>query len=155
MNAPAAPQLEPVHVLLASNRPSVHTFTTELGRLSTPPLSVTSMPLRCGAMRDHQQQINDASVVMIDVGSDPDEGVRVCATMRALRPELRILVIVCCPKPTLVWHLQQFLADDVDGILDAEVSPSDLIAGWLGPRPDRAPGCVSIGLPTRSRRTRR
>jgi DNA-binding NarL/FixJ family response regulator len=128
MNSHATPQVEPVNVLLASNRPSVHTFVTELGRWSSPPLSVISMPLRCSAVREHQPQVAAASVVMVDVGSDPDEGVQVCAALRALRGDLRILVIVCCPKPTLISHVQQFLSVDVDGILDAEVDPGELVA---------------------------
>lgn len=66
--------------------------------------------------------------MIVDVGADPDGGVRLCVALRKKRPDLRILAIVCCSKPTLAWHVQELIENGIDEVLDAQVTPAEIVA---------------------------
>jgi DNA-binding NarL/FixJ family response regulator len=72
------------------------------------------------------------TTAIVDLGSVPDAGVRVCAALREQRRDLRILAIVCCAQPTLAWHIQALMTCQVDEILDAKASPADIVGAMEG-----------------------
>ena len=45
-----------------------------------------------------------------------------------MRPDVRILAIVCCAKPTLAAHVQELITQRVDQVLDAQASPVEIFA---------------------------
>jgi DNA-binding NarL/FixJ family response regulator len=115
-------------VLVASNRPSVHAFIAEHTRLQAPMISIVPMPMDQDALEGFDAHLEQASAVMVDIGPDPDGGVRFCAAVHNHRPGLRIVAIVCCPKPTLGAHIQQLVGAGVHDILDAEAGPADILS---------------------------
>src|SRR5262245_8437605 len=93
-----------LNVLLISNRPSVHAFLNEHGGRSIPRIAAMNVPLALDALASHGRDVQDADVAMIDVGADPDCAVDVHRELARLRPDLRVLAVVCCPNPTMPWH---------------------------------------------------
>lgn len=97
------------------------------GAGSMPPISITSIPLSADALDRHGDQVDAAEVAMIDVGADPDVAVVVCQELHQRRPDLRVLAVVCCPNPTLPWHVRSMLAHGVQEMLDAQSTPNEVI----------------------------
>jgi len=116
-----------LHVLLITNRPSVHAFLDEHGGRSIPRLNTTSMPLSVDALGQHTRDINDAQAAMVDVGADPDAAVQVCQELHRIRPDLGVLAVVCCPNPTMPWHVRSLLSNGVHEMLDSQTTPSELV----------------------------
>jgi DNA-binding NarL/FixJ family response regulator len=116
-----------LHVLLITNRPAVHAFLDEHGARSIPRITATSVPLSAQALALHVRDIQDAQVAMVDVGADPDAAVVVCQELQRLRPDLHVLAVVCCPNPTLPWHVRALLANGVHEMLDAQTTPNELV----------------------------
>src|SRR5260370_39183445 len=86
------------------------------------------VPLTADDLARHRDVIDSVSAAMVDIGSNPEMGVRACAQLRALRSDLRIVVVVCCSKPTLISHIAQLVDLGVNDILDASVQPEELMA---------------------------
>jgi DNA-binding NarL/FixJ family response regulator len=116
-----------LHVLLITNRPAVHAFVDEHGARSIPRLTTTAIPLCPGALAHHPRDVQDAQAAMIDVGADPDAAVVVCEELHQLRPDLRLLAVVCCPNPTMPWHVRSLLSNGVHEMLDSQTTPSELV----------------------------
>jgi DNA-binding NarL/FixJ family response regulator len=116
-----------LRVLLITNRPSAHAFLDEHGARSIPRISAASMPLSVEAVALHAREIQEAQAAMIDVGADPDTAVLVCQELHRVRPDLRVLVVVCCPNPTMPWHVRALLSNGVHEMLDSQTTPSELI----------------------------
>jgi DNA-binding NarL/FixJ family response regulator len=116
-----------LHVLLITNRPAVLSFLEEHGTHTSPRLTATSIPLSAEALDQHAHQVQDAQVAMVDVGADPDCAVLVCHELHRRRPDLRVLVVVCCPNPTLPWHVRSLLANGVHELIDAQTTPDELV----------------------------
>lgn len=116
-----------LHVLLLTNRPSVHAFLDEHGARSIPRITTTSVPLSVEGLAQHTRDINDAHAAMVDVGADPDTAVTVCQELHTLRPDLRVLAVVCCPNPTMPWHVRALLSNGVHEMLDAQTTPNELV----------------------------
>jgi DNA-binding NarL/FixJ family response regulator len=116
-----------VRVLLLTDRPSVDAFVSEHGRRSLPGLILDRIPLDADKLSQRLNLIQRASAAMVDVGSNPDMGVRAAAQLRSLRPDLHIVVVVCCSRPTLMSHVQELVELGVDDILDAAVQPEELM----------------------------
>ncbi|HEY3063376.1 MAG TPA: hypothetical protein VGL99_30765 [Chloroflexota bacterium] len=116
-----------LHILLITNRPAVHAFVDEHGARSIPRITSTSIPLSVEALSQHARDIQEAQSAMIDVGADPDAAVSVCQELHRVRPDLRVLAVVCCPNPTMPWHVRSLLANGVHEMLDSQTTPNELI----------------------------
>ncbi len=116
-----------LRVLLITNRPSVHAFLQEHGARSIPTITATHVPLALDALPSHMRDLNDANVAMIDVGADPDAAVEVASELHRLRSDLRVLAVLCCPNPTMPWHVRSLLSNGVHEMLDAQTTPSELV----------------------------
>ncbi len=120
--------METPRILLATNRPSVETFFDEYRGQSPVAFALVSIPLDETRLDQFTSVIEQADAAVIDIGGDPDGGVRVCNALRTKRSELRIVAIVCCPKPTFAWHIQALIDTRVNEVLDAEATPSEIFA---------------------------
>ncbi|MBV8717674.1 MAG: hypothetical protein JOZ65_21645 [Chloroflexi bacterium] len=128
----------PVQVVLFTNRPSVSAFFEAHSARIGADVSFALMPLDDSSVDASAQRVQHADSVIVDIGSHPDTGVRLCAGLRSRWPELRVLAIVCCWQPTLAWHIQQLIASRVDEVLDAQASPADIFAAAQGDHEARA-----------------
>jgi len=113
-----------VDVLVATNRPSVVAFLKQLGEHSEPPLSIRRIPL---APEPDCLELGAASVALVDMGTDADAGVALCEALRRGRPELPVVAIVCCPSPTMPWHVRGLRAVGVRNLLDAQATPVEIV----------------------------
>jgi DNA-binding NarL/FixJ family response regulator len=116
-----------LHVLLITNRPAVHAFLEEHGARSIPRITATQLPLAIEGLDQHARDVHDAQVAMIDVGADPDAAVSVARALHKMRPDLGVLAVVCCPNPTMPWHVRSLLSNGVHEMLDAQTTPSELV----------------------------
>jgi DNA-binding NarL/FixJ family response regulator len=117
----------PPRILLVTNRPSVHAFFSEQLRVANAPLALVAIPLSKCSLDDYRDDLEQAAAAIIDIGADPDQGVLVCAALRARRSDLRILAIVCCATPTLAAHVQELVALRIDDVLDAQATPAEIL----------------------------
>ena len=111
-------------VLVATNRPSVVAFLRQLGERSDPPIVVRPIPLNCGNVTS---ELGSASVALIDVGTDADTAVVLSDQSHHHRPDLPIVVILCCVTPTMPWHIRGMRKAGVRNLLDAQVAPAEII----------------------------
>jgi DNA-binding NarL/FixJ family response regulator len=118
-------------VLLATNRPSVEAFFDRQHHHAPMSLTFVGMPIAERAVDEYLAEVEQAGLALIDLGADPDGGVRLGAALRRLRPDLRIMAILCCSKPTLPSHIQQLPSIGIHYWLDAEVCPEDLISTMI------------------------
>ena len=44
-----------------------------------------------------------------------------------MRPDLRVLAVVCCPNPTMPWHVRALLSNGVHEMLDSQTTPNELV----------------------------
>ncbi len=116
-----------LHVLLMTNRPSVHAFLEEHGARSIPRITATQVPLSVDGLESHARDLQEADVAMIDVGADPDAAVEVAQALHRQRADLRMLAVLCCPNPTMPWHVRSLLSSGVHEMLDAQTTPSELV----------------------------
>ena len=116
-----------LHVLLLSNRPSVHAFLDEHGARSIPRFTTSSISLSVESLGLHARDINEAHAAIVDVGAEPDTAVAVCRELHRIRPDLRVLAVVCCPNPTMPWHVRSLLSNGVHELPDSQTTPSELV----------------------------
>src|SRR5688572_26519524 len=105
-------------VLLATNRPAVRAIFAELGRSPEGGYSLGSVPLAVDALAGRRHALAEASVAVIDVGSDPPLALSVCNELHQARPDLPVLALVCCPHLVSYWHVQALVSACVSSILD-------------------------------------
>ena len=113
-------------VVLATHRPAMVALLLESIGHVQPPLAVTRIPLSADALQAHHAALGTASVVVVDVGNDPDGAVAFCHAVRQERPDLRIVVTLCCQRPTRPWHVRALLNLGVSSLLDAQVHAAEL-----------------------------
>jgi DNA-binding NarL/FixJ family response regulator len=105
----------------------VHAFLEEHGARSIPRITASQMPLAVESVEQHARDVGEAQVAMIDVGADPDCAVQVCQELHRVRPDLRLLAVLCCPNPTMPWHVRSLLSNGVHEMLDAQTTPNELV----------------------------
>jgi DNA-binding NarL/FixJ family response regulator len=116
-------------VLVASNRPAVHTFFKDRARESgwfdtshivlSPPALSEDVVLR-------------ARLAVVDVASDPEAAREVCETLKSMRSDLPIVAIVCCPRPITPRDLDGLLNTDLAGLVDTRTSSEDMLLTMRG-----------------------
>lgn len=76
--------------------------------------------------------VTEASVAAVDVSLDSSAAAELCRTLRAERPTLPILGLVCCPRALTPWDMRGLLAAGVGSLLDLSASPDETRAAVLG-----------------------
>src|SRR2546428_7832405 len=99
-----------LRLLLATSRPAVRTFFESLGF----PFGVIAVGR--GAVSQDPDQVANASAVVIDVSLDPNAAIGLCEELRAHRPELPVIALVCCPHAITPWDLHALAAAGVPSL---------------------------------------
>ena len=105
-------------ILLSTNRPLIETFFTRLGRVDGRDVVVHQIPVTLDALASAELAMVRAAVAVVDLGSDHANGVQICNELRARRPGLPTIALLCCSHSVGNWHLQALAAANVDGIMD-------------------------------------
>jgi DNA-binding NarL/FixJ family response regulator len=72
-------------------------------------------------------QLTGVAAMVIDMGRDPDRGLRFCAALRSLRPDLPIAALLCCVQGFTFLHLRQLLQiASPCGLIDSEATAVEL-----------------------------
>src|SRR5438094_9901145 len=96
-----------LRLLLATTRPAVRAFFESLDfRVGT---------IALGGTIDGAAH---ADVVVVDAALEPVAAVAFCSDLRAERPELPIVALVCCPYALSPSHLRGLIAAGVGSIID-------------------------------------
>jgi DNA-binding NarL/FixJ family response regulator len=114
MSQPEPSSASQPRILVVSDRAAVRSFFTSL------PLPVTTV--RTSASDVHA---GDAQVVLVDLGTEPGKGERLCADLHARHPSAAILAVVCCQQSVGFWHLQALLGHAISGVIDLHATPDD------------------------------
>jgi len=109
-----------LRLLLATSRPAVRTFFESLGF----PFGVIAVGR--GAVSQDPDQVANASAVVIDVSLDPNAAIGLCEELRAQRPELPVIALVCCPHAITPWDLRALAAAGVTSLLDLRARAEDV-----------------------------
>jgi DNA-binding NarL/FixJ family response regulator len=114
-----------IHVLFVTGRPAALQFMDTSGRQQSPRVVVHRVPLSTAAIWSVPGDI-PADAVVIDVADCPDEAVEVCCVLKQQRPDLPVLALLCCARPTLASHVRSMLTLGVTSFLDARSEPPAL-----------------------------
>jgi len=71
--------------------------------------------------------LDAVDVVVVDVALDPERATALCQELRVVRPDLPIVVLLCCPQSVDPWQLQGLLGGGVGGVLDLQVSADEAV----------------------------
>jgi two-component system response regulator DevR len=108
-------------VVLFTDRPSVSTFFASLGGRRASAVSTFVVDAHASALARASSSVMAASVAVVDA-LDPAEALEICATVRALQPELRIALLYCCPCAASSDSLRPFLDAGIGSFLDLQLS---------------------------------
>ena len=115
-----------LHVLVATSRPAVRVFFGSLGGPAQGHVVVSAVALVPGALAAAAEAVAAAGVAVVDAGSDPGGAVALCHELRARRPELPAVALVCCAHALTYWHVQA-LAGCVDSFLDLHAGEEEVL----------------------------
>jgi DNA-binding NarL/FixJ family response regulator len=101
-----------IRLLLATARPAVHDFFAGLS------FHVGTVAVAAEVVTLAPEQVARATVAVVDVAPDPEAAMSLCSALRAQRPELPILGVVCCPQSLPAWTLRGLLDGGVHGLID-------------------------------------
>ncbi len=111
-----------LHVVLATDRPALHSFFLNLGRGGHQPLAVTRIPISLEenfeATLEGARQVAIATVAAVDIAPAPSISIELCQQLHLCRPPIPILALVCCPRLITARHLQALFHAGVGSILD-------------------------------------
>lgn len=111
----------------------------DLGRGIQTVRRVRRLPLALTALARRRQALATALVALVDVCEEErDTAVAVCRWLRAQRPALPLLALLCCRRPTEAATLRALTATGVTSVVDWHVSATALAA---------AIGSVAGGVP--------
>jgi|SRR5579859_2814416 len=130
--------LTSLRVLLATNRPVVRAFFEDQRQQSLLPSIFVHLSMDDTSLVEFSAEVDRANVALVDVAADPDAAQQLYATLRARRPDLRILAIVCCPRPTVAWHVQELVASGVSEILDVQIAADAVLGTYAAGEDDPA-----------------
>jgi DNA-binding NarL/FixJ family response regulator len=115
-----------LQVLVATSRPAVRVFFGGLGGPGQEPVAVSAVALVPGALAAAADAVAAAGVAVVDAGSDPGGAVALCHELRARRPDLPAIALVCCAHALTYWHVQA-LAGCVDSFLDLHAGEEEVL----------------------------
>lgn len=114
MIAPANPT---THVVLATDRPAVRAIFEGLEN-SSAPITLDKEETTIGTLAGHLPPPMEATVVVIDVASDPAAAVAVCRELRRQRPDALVVALLCCAASTTPERARLLAETGVRGMLD-------------------------------------
>jgi DNA-binding NarL/FixJ family response regulator len=85
-------------VVVATSRPTIRAFFEAMGREAAFQILVTCMPLSAAAAAAEAKAIGSAQVAVVDASLDSVEAINVCVQALAIKAELEIIALFCCPR---------------------------------------------------------
>ena len=110
-----------VRVIVASSRPAVVAFFESLRWDGREARVAVVAP---GELTGRQHELEAATAVVVDLGPDPGSAVAACDELRAMREDLPITGVLCCPHAVSPWVLRRLLARGVS-VLDLEAGAEE------------------------------
>jgi DNA-binding NarL/FixJ family response regulator len=95
-------------IALSTSRPAVHAFLAGLPGVAVEPLE-------------------EVSVGVVDVDGELADAVARCRELRADRPDLPLVALVCCSQALSPWQLQTLLAEGVGSVLDLRMGAEETV----------------------------
>src|SRR3954453_9704964 len=114
-------------IVAISGRPTVHAFFAEVGREEASSVQVTLLPLDSCAVASAFDTVAAADVAGVDASMDRADAIAVCETLRAMRPQLPISAVFCCPHSAMAADLRGLLAAGVEALLDLQLSAAETL----------------------------
>jgi len=112
-------------VVVATSRPTVRAFFTELGALHDVSVSLVALDTR--SVSAAVDRIGNASIAVLDASVDRVDVLAVCSTLRTLHPSLPICAVFCCAHAATGADLRALLGAGVEGLLDLQLSAQDTL----------------------------
>jgi DNA-binding NarL/FixJ family response regulator len=122
-----APREPSFGVVVISGRPAVQAFFAEMGRQYAPSVSVTMFPLDSSAVAAAFDAVAAADVAVVDASVDRVDAIAVCTTLRAMRPQLPMSAVFCCPHSATSADLRGLLAGGVEALVDLQLSAAETL----------------------------
>jgi DNA-binding NarL/FixJ family response regulator len=105
---------------LASNRASFHAFFLRQHCVSYATLTFVHAPLAEGVLEARAHEIERVAAAIVDIGADTHSGVRLCAALRATRPDLSIVAVAGSSKLLRASHVHELIANHVHFVADLQ-----------------------------------
>jgi DNA-binding NarL/FixJ family response regulator len=95
-------------------------------------VSTTTVDVSVSAVTRASRAVMAASVSLVDASCDHAEALGVCQELRALRHDLRIGILFCCPHAASPESLRPFLATGIGSFLDLQLSAEQTLSALRG-----------------------
>ncbi|MEA2232513.1 MAG: two-component system, NarL family, response regulator DevR [Solirubrobacteraceae bacterium] len=92
----------------------------------------TTVDVSVSAVTRASRAVMAASVSLVDASCDHAEALGVCQELRALRHDLRIGILFCCPHAASPESLRPFLATGIGSFLDLQLSAEQTLSALRG-----------------------
>jgi DNA-binding NarL/FixJ family response regulator len=117
---------------VATGRPSVGAFFASLGGRNSDAVSTTTFDVNASAVARASRAVMAASVALVDASCERAEALEVCRELRAMRADIRIGILFCCPHAASPESLRPFLAAGIGSFLDLQLSAEQTLAALRG-----------------------
>jgi DNA-binding NarL/FixJ family response regulator len=114
-------------IVAITGGPTVHAFFAELGRKQESLVQVTLLPLDPSAVEAALDTVATADVAVVDASVDRPDAIAVCETLRAMRRQLPISAVFCCPHSATSADLRVLLAAGVGALVDLQLSAAETL----------------------------
>jgi DNA-binding NarL/FixJ family response regulator len=115
-----------LHVLLATNRPAIRSFFEHLHFSRDAGFALSHIPVELDALAMAPQALAEATVAVIDVGSEPGAAIALCSELHLRRPDLPAIGLVCCSHTVTFWQVQALANACVHSFLDLHASEDEI-----------------------------
>ena len=118
-----------VRVLVVTNRPAVQDFFTAVASKvvnGTPRFRIMSVRPGLATISLASDLVARTDIAVIDPGLDPAGILQLCHGLRTRRPELPMLLVLCCPGTISPWRLRTFLSNGMSGALDLHATHEEV-----------------------------
>jgi two-component system, NarL family, response regulator DevR len=119
-------------IVLFTGRPSVGTFFASLGGRRSSAVGTTAFDVGASAVGQAARAVATASVAVVDAAVDPVQALELCMQLRAMRADLRIGLLFCCPHAATSESLRPFLDAGIGSFLDMQLSAEQTLGALRG-----------------------
>jgi DNA-binding NarL/FixJ family response regulator len=126
------PREREFRIVLVTGRPSVAALFASIEGRHAGAVRTTTLDVSASAVARASRAVMPASVALVDASLDAAEALHVCHELRALRADLRIAILLCCPHAVSPESLRPFLAAGIGSFLDLQLSSEQALAALRG-----------------------
>lgn len=113
-------------IVVATSRPPIRMFFEALGEPREPAFRISHVAPAPEAVEADGDLVDAASAVVVDLAPDAMTAIELCRALRARRPDVPLIVLVCCLSPAVSAKLQALVEVGIQGMVDLRASGREM-----------------------------